>query len=58
MPYRSFLILGMTIIVVGIVLFSTMEEEMDTVGIVLVALGGLAMILGMFRKRIHDRRRK
>ncbi len=58
MPYRNFIILGMTIIALGVVFYSTMEEEMDTLGIVMIAIGGLALIIGMNRKRIDDRRKK
>ena len=51
MPYRNFIILGMTIIALGIVFYTTMEEEMDTLGIVLIAVGGLALIFGLNKKR-------
>ena len=58
MPYRNFIILGMTIIALGVVFYTTMEEEMDALGIVMIAIGGLALIIGMNRKRIEDRRKK
>ena len=54
MPYTNFIILGITVIALGVVLFTTMEEEMDTAGIVLIAVGGLSLIFGLNKKRTED----
>jgi undecaprenyl pyrophosphate phosphatase UppP len=58
MSYRNYIILGMTIIALGVVFYTTMDEEMDTLGTVMVAIGGLALIIGMNRKRMEDRKRQ
>ena len=42
MTYKNFIILGMTIIALGIVFYTAMDEEMDTLGIIMIAIGGLS----------------
>ncbi len=52
--YRRLILIGMTFIAVGITFSIALKETASSVGIVLIAVGGLFFIVGMSRKRKEE----
>lgn len=52
--YRRILFIGMIVIALGIVLTTTLSEKVGSLGIVLIAVGGLFFIIGMLGKKRED----
>ena len=52
--YRRTLFIGMIVIALGIVLSTTLGEKVGSIGIVIIAIGGLLFIIGMTRKKRED----
>lgn len=56
--YRKTLFAGITIIALGIVFTTTLSKYSGSLGVVLIAVGGLFFIAGMNEKRKVDREEK
>jgi len=56
--YSKTLFAGITIIALGIVFTTTLSKYSGSLGIVLIAVGGLFFIAGMNEKRKVDREEK
>ncbi len=52
--YKRTLYIGMIVIALGIVFKTTLSENLGSIGIVVIALGGLLFIVGMIRKKRED----
>jgi hypothetical protein len=52
--YKKFILIGIIIIAMGIVFSNTLENVSESLGTVLIAVGGLFLIIGMSKKRTED----
>jgi Sec-independent protein secretion pathway component TatC len=52
--YRKFIFIGIIIIALGITFTTTFKDTVGSLGIVLIAVGGLFFIIGMSKKRKED----
>jgi len=52
--YKRFILFGIIIIAMGIVFSNTLENVSESLGTVLIAVGGLFLIIGMSKKRTED----
>jgi undecaprenyl pyrophosphate phosphatase UppP len=53
--YRKFILIGIIIIALGITFSSTLKEEVYSLGNVMIAVGGLFLIIGMSKKQKEDK---
>lgn len=53
--YRKFILIGIIIIALGITLSNTLKDEVDSLGNVMIAVGGLFLIIGMSKKQKEDK---
>jgi hypothetical protein len=51
MSYQQFIYIGFVIIALGVTFSTILDESYSSLGIVLIAVGGLFFIAGMARKR-------
>lgn len=56
--YKKFILFGIIIIAMGIVFSNTLENISGSLGTVLIAVGGLFLIIGMSRKRKEEEQHK
>jgi len=49
--YNNFIFIGMVIIALGIVFSTTLQDTVGSLGTLLIAVGGLFLIIGMSKKR-------
>lgn len=52
--YKKFILFGIIIIAMGIVFSNTLENISESLGTVLIAVGGLFLIIGMSKKRKEE----
>ena len=53
--YRRYLFLGIIIISLGITFSTALKEKLGALGTVFIAIGGLLFIIGIRKKRLHDK---
>ncbi|MBO0340459.1 MAG: hypothetical protein VX798_03630 [Bacteroidota bacterium] len=53
--YRKYIYMGITVISIGVVLSATFEGNVESLGNVLVAVGGLLFIVGMSKKKREEK---
>jgi len=56
--YKKLILFGIIIIAMGIVFSSTLEDISESLGTVLIAVGGLFLIIGMSKKRTEEEQNK
>jgi hypothetical protein len=56
--YKKTLFIGMIVIALGVVLTTTLSGKLGSIGIVVIALGGLLFIIGMRGKKSEDATRE
>lgn len=52
--YKRQIFLGIVIVSLGIVFTNLLKDEVSSLGVVFVAIGGFFLIVGMSRKRKED----
>lgn len=55
--YRKFILIGMSIIALGITFSTTLKDTVGSLGTVFIAVGGLFFIIGMSLKRKEDEKK-
>ncbi|RPG35678.1 hypothetical protein [Flagellimonas sp.] len=55
--YRKYIFMGIVIIALGIVFSTTLKGNVESLGNVLVAVGGLLFIVGMSKKKKEEKER-
>ena len=53
-PSRKFIFIGIIIIALGIIFSETLKDTADSLGTVLISVGGLFFIIGISKKREED----
>lgn len=56
--YKQFLFISLLIIALGIVFNTSLKEQTGAMGNVLIAIGGLSLIIAMSKKRQNDQNKK
>lgn len=52
--YKKFIFAGITIIALGVTFSTSLKDSAGSLGIVLIAVGGLFFIVGMHRKKAAE----
>ncbi len=55
--YRKYIYMGIVVISLGIVFSTTLKDNVEPLGNVLVAVGGLLFIVGMSKKKKEEKER-
>ncbi|MER3318270.1 MAG: hypothetical protein RIB79_08255 [Allomuricauda sp.] len=55
--YRKYIFMGIVVISLGIVFSTTLRGNVESLGNVLVAVGGLLFIVGMSKKKKEEKER-
>ncbi len=53
--YRKYIYMGIVVITLGVVFSTTLKGNIESLGNVLVAVGGLLFIVGMSKKKREER---
>ncbi|MBO0330247.1 hypothetical protein [[Muricauda] lutisoli] len=53
--YRKYIYMGIVVISIGVVFSATFEGNVESLGNVLVAVGGLLFIVGMSKKKREEK---
>ena len=56
--YKKFIFAGITLIALGVTFSTSLKDAAGSLGIVLIALGGLFFIVGMHQKKTSDEKNK